>query len=145
MTHFPNAVSTAHERHDSMLREFSTDVVEAQTGDVESPNGWIGLVTINTVLLETYAVTHGEDVRDFTPGVYLLRINSDGLIWGMRYATREKADSDFAALDVAYDTWMRESDAPETLACLSCDKVFASSKGYGNFCSEDCSEQNKEV
>lgn len=124
---YANSIEELPERFDSALREVSMDAHRV-TGDVEAPMGWNALMGISSVDLETVAVRQGIDLRDFKPGVYIIKINSDGLIWGFRYGTESEAEANFAAIEEAYGNWLgtEHSKYPHIegylIGCVACEE-----------------------
>jgi hypothetical protein len=92
-------------RHDAFLREISGEYSNSETGHVEAPNGWNGLISISSVDIARYAEEHGENLDDFKPGVYIVQINEQGIVWGHCYSTWAAASHDFALLEAAFAEW----------------------------------------
>jgi len=51
--------------------------------------------------------------RNFEPGAYLIRLNSDGIVWGFHYPTAADRDADFAELERAYAEWADDDTDPD--------------------------------
>lgn len=86
-----------------------------ETGHVDSPIGWVGLFLISRAVIAEYASTEGDpwvtEARNFPPGFYIIKINSDGLVWGHAYGYRENdAKADFSDLDREYEVWAGGQD-----------------------------------
>lgn len=106
------------DRFDEFFRQLDPDRYEADTGEMEAPVGWIGLIEVTETDLMSYIERHGPQsasdhgtVSDLmadglTPGWYIVRINSDGLIWAMSYRSGapawECARADFAEAERTY-------------------------------------------
>lgn len=82
------------------------------TGSVESPVGYVAVVTVTSVDISNYVSTFGDpwmsESRNFSPGRYLTRQDDNGLIWAMHYGTDEALDADFEEANLTYLTWAEE-------------------------------------
>lgn len=116
-TFYDRAAYIAASRADDFLRDVSPDYFDAQDGDVDSPFGHVSLVEITRDDIASYVSREGDpwmsERRNFEPGWYLIRLNSDGLIWGMFYSTEQDARDDFAELEEAYGEWLDIVDGPD--------------------------------
>lgn len=91
-------------RVDSFLRWFAgTDRYTEETGHVDSLLGWVALCNITRDDIREWVTEEGDpwmsEGRNFSPGWYIIRINSDGLIWGMSYFTEAGARADYEAAE----------------------------------------------
>ena len=103
---FPNAIEEMNSRFDGAFREMSLEYTREQTGEVDAPTGWVGLIMISSVDIEITAKSLGEDLREVPPGAYIVRINSDGLVWAFRYSSIERAINDFNNIAATYSEWL---------------------------------------
>jgi hypothetical protein len=66
----------------SFFRDLPQDYYDKFDGDVESPQAWFGIVTIDQDLRAVLAVNEAILVPDVIPDeTYLVQIDSNGLVW----------------------------------------------------------------
>lgn len=87
--YYDRAKWTAAGRADDFLKWISPDYYEADTGSVEEPIGWVGLIKIDRTLIAEYVSTFGDpwmsEALNFEPGWYIVRQDDNGLVWGLGY------------------------------------------------------------
>lgn len=80
-----------------------------ETGNVEAPTGWVGRVEVTRLDVQEYVSDSGDPYISqagvIDRGWYLIRQNSDGLIWSHFYASQGLAQVDFERVEAAYGDW----------------------------------------
>lgn len=108
---FDNADYVAAAQADPFLKEISMDA-DRDTGHVEAPTGWVAWVMVSSVDIARWVSREGDPwmsvTRNFAPGLYLVQIDNNGLVWGHHYGTTEKAEADFAVIEDEYAAWDNE-------------------------------------
>lgn len=113
-TWYERAVTEASGRADDFLKWIDEIYYEDTTGEVDSPLGWVGLINIDRDLVAEYVTTTGDpwmsQARAFDLGWYIVRIDSNGLVWGMHYGAdqtwpEQQARADFAEAEATYAEW----------------------------------------
>lgn len=113
--HFERSKHIAAGRADDFLKSYSPDYFLAETGNVESPIGFLALVDITREDIAEYVTREGDpwmsEARNFSPGWYLIKFDNNGLVWGIDYGgsstfSEEAAREDFAEADRAYGEWL---------------------------------------
>ena len=99
---------------DPFFKYVEPDFYEAETGNVESPLGWVGLLRVDQSLIESME-TYAWPIDCPEEGWYIVRINDHGLVWGMTYGgtdtfPEEGARADFAEAEKVYAEWCRIED-----------------------------------
>lgn len=96
----------------SFWRDVPTELYDEWTGDVDSPEGWIGLATVDA----GFRTAHSEASPDWTDepipgwlkdGQYYVTIDSDGNVWAYTHEDAVEARLAFHASVRRYDDWMR--------------------------------------
>lgn len=128
---FNNAEYMAAGYADDFLKWIDDLYYAEITGSVDEPPGWCGLVHIDRDLIASYVSEAGDpwisERRNFTPGWYIIRIDSDGFVWGYHYADQDAAESDFAALHATHRADVPVDSAP-----------FARCTREGAYCERIC-------
>lgn len=127
-TFYERADGTAPGRADQFLKWLDLDEYVADTGDVEQPLGWVGLIQITRDQIATWVSSQGDpwmsEARNFAPGWYIVRQDSNGLVWGMSYGgfcdqhqaycadthAEESARADFAEAEAVAAAWWLADD-----------------------------------
>ena len=113
-TWYERAELTAPSRADDFFKWLDHDEYDETTGDVESPVGWVGLIEVTRDQIATYVASAGDpwlsERRNFGPGWYIVRIDSNGLVWGMAYDDEESALADYESANLTYLTWAEEEE-----------------------------------
>lgn len=121
--YYERASFIAPGRADDFLRWLDNDEYISFTGEVDSPFGWVGLIKITPEMIRTWVSSAGDpwmsERRNFDAGWYIVRINSDGIIWGLGYGEdytmpEESARADFAETESAYAEWLDLPDIYES-------------------------------
>lgn len=110
---FANADHEAADRSDSLLRWANGGAfVHTETGSATEWDFHLSKIYISGDIVAQYASENGDpwvtESRNFTPGWYLVKTNSDGLVWGYRYASETYADSDFDHVNQVYSLFLGE-------------------------------------
>lgn len=127
---FFNAESMAAGYADGFFKWLDPDDYSETIGSVDEPLGWCGLVHVDRDLIASYVSEAGDpwlsQRRNFAPGWYIVRIDSDGFVWGYRYADQHTAESDFAALCATHRAEV-PVDSTSTARCTSegayCERI----------------------
>ena len=92
---------------DSFFRSIPGDWFDTAEGDVESPSGWFGRITIDANLREVWA-NHGLDQipASVEDGEYLVQITSSGLVYAWQEDVSGSLDAYLSELVDEYSTWM---------------------------------------
>jgi len=116
-THYERSKYILPSRADDFLKFIEEDWYEAVTGSVESPVGWVGLVHVDRDLIARWVAFAGDpwmsEARNFSPGWYIVRIDDNGLVFGIDYGgeetlAEENARADFDEADRTYMEWLEE-------------------------------------
>lgn len=113
--YYGRASSIAPEKYDHFFKWLPNDFYESTTSIVDCPIGWVGLVKLD----ESAKRLHARELKDASygdypdSGWYNIRINGDGLVFGIYYGpdatlNEEKARADFAEAEAAYLKWDEE-------------------------------------
>jgi hypothetical protein len=143
---FEHAESISSARADRFLKWIDPDYYIADTGHVESPMGHVALVQITPDMIANYVTSEGDPWMsqriNFAPGWFLIKTNSDGLVWGMEYGgfcdmhqafcadsfEEMKVRHDFAVVERQYAEWDAEVNGdrePEKLYLVgACGEAF---------------------
>jgi hypothetical protein len=117
--HYERADHIASSRADDFLKWLDDDEFEDTTGTVESPLGWVGLINIKRQTIRTWVSSQGDpwmsERRNFAPGWYVVRIDDNGLVWGLCYGedcvyNEERARADFAEAEQVAAAWSYADD-----------------------------------
>ena len=113
-THYERAKFESAGRADDFLRSIDTFLAEGSTGGVETSLGHVTLVLVTSAMIAEYASKDGDpwvtETRNFEPGWYIVRQDSDGSIFGIGYGAdcvfnEEGARADFAEAVIAHGDW----------------------------------------
>lgn len=87
------------------------------SGDVEAPTGWFGVVDVDRDLCdEVDDILKRETRTEITYGLYLVVINSDGLLWAYTVDAETERDRDRALMEEfgrrcnACEVWDEQDD-----------------------------------
>ena len=99
------------ERFSTCLVEALFMMPDAETGEVDAPTGWAGLVVQD----EAQAIESNRDLPVTIPaGTYMvIRTNDQGRVWTHVYLTAEEAQACFDEIESAYGDWCHGSDVRE--------------------------------
>lgn len=117
--YYDRAKFTAAGRADDFLKSLDLDQYIDDFGDQnECPLGWVGLIEITSDMVAEYVSREGDpwlsERRNFEPGWYNVRMDSNGLVWGIGYGpsdstfNEEAAREDFNEGLRAYIVWSDE-------------------------------------
>ena len=116
--HYDRAKFTAAGNADDFFKTLPIDYFIDDCGHQEEfPLGWVGLVKVDRDMIAEYVSNVGDPwismTRNFEPGWYIVRLDSNGLVWGIGYGedstfNEEAARSDF---NEALRIWVEWSDA----------------------------------
>lgn len=100
-TVLPSAINA---KYDSFFRSCSSEYFERSGGDIESPSGWYGALAVDIALRGLMAGT-----CDYLPadGLYLVMVDSSGLVWAYR-GTADEVTGWCDALDTEYAAWIAD-------------------------------------
>lgn len=99
---------------DPFLRHLQADWFTEETGDVESPLGFVALFCVDLELIQGMYADISSGVLDEmsipSAGWYILRQDSNGIVWGLDYGgsgtfSEEAARADFAEAEATYAAW----------------------------------------
>ena len=103
-------ISAAHA--DNLLRDQLGFASIDWTGHVESPMGHATLLHITRDDIADYASREGDpwvtERRNFAPGWYVVRTDSNGFVFGHAYADEATARADFKLFEHTYARWADE-------------------------------------
>lgn len=105
---------------DPFFQAISLGEAIEDTGDVESPVGFVALVKVDEDLIQWYResvnvwATEDDELPD--EGWYVVRKDDNGLVWAMDYGedctfNEEKARADFAEAVNTYERWTAEVES----------------------------------
>lgn len=104
---------TAVPRLDYFMK-WATEHSVAETGEVDSPVGYVALVPIDNDLLAVWFTEESNNGYSYPTedeqGWYIVRIDSNGLVWGLHYGdhgtyAEQNARLDFAEAEKTYEAW----------------------------------------
>lgn len=129
-THYEHSKGIMPSRFDNFFKWLSPTFYIAETGDAESPLGWVCLIEVTDkdivdwyesqgMSLEEMRQHMGLDEYPIDSGFYITRQDDNGLIWAMAYGTgtlaQEGARADFAEAEKVYEAWLSlEEEEPTT-------------------------------
>ena len=120
---YEHAEFTAPGHADPFFKWLDQDEYVSTTGDVDSPLGWVGLIKVDEDQIRTWVSSQGDpwmsEARNFSAGWYIVRQDSNGLVWGLGYGgwcdqhqafcadtyAEQSARADFAETEAAYLAW----------------------------------------
>ena len=119
------------DRTDAFFKWLDLDEYKANTGSVEAPVGWVGLVCVTSDMIRTWVSSQGDpwmsERRNFDSGWYIVRQDDRGFLWAMSYGggcdipghegelcadtrNEEAARADFAEAEAVYAAWDCENE-----------------------------------
>ena len=116
--YYDRAKFTAAGNADDFLKSLSIDDSIDDLGDVnEFPLGHLMLVNVTRDMIAEYVTREGDpwmsERRNFEPGWYIVKTDSNGLIWGIGYGEDCTFNEEAARADwnEALRVWIEWSDA----------------------------------
>lgn len=89
------------------FRDLDLDSYERSSGDVEAPTGWFGLYEVAQSDRDEY-----EEAPEVADGLYLVVIDSNGLIWAYQGLNEDHTRRAYEAREAEYGIWLGEDEAP---------------------------------
>jgi hypothetical protein len=113
-SYYEHAKTQAAGRADAFLKWLDENEYLAVTGEVDCPLGWVGLIEITGPEIATWVSSQGDpwmsEKRNFETGWYIVKIDNNGLVWGLYYGqgtlAEEGARADFAEAEATYELWL---------------------------------------
>lgn len=109
-THYDHSKGIEPQPHDDFFRWASANSYLSETGEADSPLGWVCLLEVDREMVDSYIEETGD--KSFYPevGWYVVRQDDRGFIWAMIYGTgtlaEEGARADFTEAEKVYDEWL---------------------------------------
>lgn len=108
---FPNADHVAAANADLLFRTLAHHEDEF-TGDVTTVGWAVTKVYADRFSIAGFASAYGDpwvtEARNVAPGYYLVKVNSDGIVWAMHYTDKALWESDYDAIDSHATGWTDE-------------------------------------
>jgi hypothetical protein len=122
--YYDRASGTAPGRADAFFKGLTPDDAVDETGEVDAPVGYVMLVKVDRDMIAEYVSREGDpwmsERRNFAPGWYIVRHDSNGLVWGIDYggwcdehqafcadtSSEQNARADFAEAVSTYNEWL---------------------------------------
>lgn len=113
--HYDRSKAIMGSEFDPFFRYVSPDYYEADTGTTDSPLGWVGLLRVDASTIAATKADYTWPIDAPPEGWYIVRINDQGLVWGISYGgtdtfSEESARADFAEAERTYTRWMDLTD-----------------------------------
>ena len=112
-THYERTSGTEPESKDHFFKWLNPDDMVQDTGNVEAPVGWVGLVLVDEDMRSTFLIQNTWANVDNVPdaGWYIVRQDDNGLVWGLSYGedatfNEERARADFMEAFQTYEKWL---------------------------------------
>lgn len=99
---------------ENLLRSITSDTswLEADSGEVDAPTGWFGVLVITKDDVPNVRVSFddADEVSDEDMiGNWLVQINSQGIIYVVNHDTQAEAMNVFDHLETDYTNWWNET------------------------------------
>lgn len=118
-TFYERADGVMSSRTDEFFKRLDLDEAVEYTGSTEEPVGFVMLVQVTRQMIREYVSTAGDpwmsETRNFAPGWYITRQDSNGLIWAVSYGgwcdqhdafcAEERARADYAEANAVSIAW----------------------------------------
>ena len=109
---------------DTFFKSITPDEFTSTDGDVESPTGWFGIVSITD---DFRIMWSGDQIpASVANGTYLVHIDSNGLVWAEQCATSEATRRNYYEMVKQYIAWSEDPDAEcNDPGCQTCGDRLA--------------------
>ncbi len=122
---FDNGVLMPSRSDEFIKRQIAKQEEYDSNGNVEAPTGWFAELDIEPPMIARYVSEVGDpwmsEIRNFPSGLFIVKQDSDGLVWAYHYEDQATLDADYAEADAAYAEWLDARRAGTTATRMSGD------------------------